>query len=111
MKKSEQKVINSIVEKELENFETEVDEQIGLKGWHKFRSCSAEYAETETYYVLCSYNTIVAIVNKKNGRCIDFLRKVYGDTATSAQHISKFFSEFGHGKWRSENEIYVWREV
>lgn len=111
MKKSAQMEINAIVENEMDNFCKEVDEHIGLQGWKKFRSCHAEYAETETYYVLCSYNTIVAIINKRNGRCVDFLRKVYGYTSTSAQHIAKFFNDFGPGKWLSINEKYVWREV
>ena len=63
--------------------------------WKRFRTCNATYAETENFYILRSYKTIVAVVNKHTGICYDFLRAVYGYTATSAQHISKFYRDFG----------------
>lgn len=61
------------------------------------RSCKAKvYAyctEMGRVYVLKSYNTLVAMIDEC-GVCYDFLRYVYGYTATSAQHISKFFKDY-----------------
>ena len=62
----------------------------------RLRTCNAMvYAyenEKGRVYILKSYNTIVAAI-MPNGVCYDFLRYVYGYTATSAQHISKFFKD------------------
>ena len=61
------------------------------------RCCQAKvYAygtEMGRVYVLKSYNTLVAMIDE-SGVCYDFLRYVYGYTATSAQHISKFFKDY-----------------
>lgn len=64
----------------------------------KLRKCSATVftyrdVDGDTVYLLKSYNTIVAMVDEK-GDGIDFLRYVYGYTATSAQHIRKFFDDY-----------------
>ena len=63
----------------------------------RLRNCEATvYAyenEKGRVYILKSYNTIVAIIGA-TGRCYDFLRYVYGYTATSAQHIRKFFNDY-----------------
>lgn len=64
----------------------------------KLRNCSAtalEYrtSEGKLVYLLKSYSTIVAMVDEE-GDGIDFLRYVYGYTATSAQHIRKFFDDY-----------------
>lgn len=56
----------------------------------KLRTCKAEVFRTEGYIVLRSYDTIVACIGEQDGVCYDFLRYVYGYSATSAQHISKF---------------------
>ena len=65
--------------------------------YFRLRKCNAIAYEFETekgrVYVLKSYNTIVAAVDA-SGKCYDFLRYVYGYTATSAQHISKFFHDY-----------------
>ena len=37
-----------------------------------------------------SYQTDIAIIDKRTGIMYDFLRFVYGYTATSAQHMAKF---------------------
>lgn len=63
--------------------------------WKKFRHCSAEVLEKDNYIMLRSYNTIVAVIDLEYGIGYDFLRLVYGYTATSAQHISKFFKDYG----------------
>lgn len=71
----------------------------------RLRSCQATVYETKNHYVLKSYATVVAAINKSDGKAYDFLRLVYGYTATSAQHISKFFHDFG------AKERYTWRDV
>lgn len=64
----------------------------------KLRTCNAmvlEYRSAKGYtvYLLKSYDTIVAMISEL-GNGIDFLRYVYGYTATSAQHIRKFFDDY-----------------
>ena len=62
--------------------------------WKQLRRCTAEVLETPGYYLLRSYNTVVAVICKGNGICFDVLRTVYGYTATSAQHIAKFAHDY-----------------
>lgn len=61
----------------------------------RLRTCQAYVYETPTFYVLRSYSTVVAIIEKSTDTCYDFLRYVYGYTSTSAQHISKFDKDYG----------------
>lgn len=67
--------------------------------WKQLRSCTAEVCETENFYLLRSYNTIVAVIEKGSDILADVLRYVYGYTSTSAQHISKFRHDYGSDKW------------
>lgn len=60
-------------------------------------SCSAEIWEYDGILALVSYGTPIAVCPLEYGALYDCLRVVYGYTATSAQHISKF------KKWLSEN--------
>ena len=116
MKKSEQLTINEQVLNALTVFNSaNVSTRTDL--WKPLRSCSAEVApavDNETgellYYVLRSYRTIVAIIDIKTDTLYDFLRYVYGYTATSAQHISKFNQDYGMGKWGCANHL-TYREV
>lgn len=69
--------------------------------------CQAWVYETQNYYLLRSYNTIVAVIDKQNDTLVDVLRMVYGYTATSAKHIAKFrsatcYGGYGRGKWGCE---------
>ena len=73
--------------------------------WKRLRSCSAEVLETPSFFILRSYNTVVAVVDKLTGSTYDVLRMVYGYTVTSAQHITKFSKDYGNGK------RYTWREI
>ena len=73
--------------------------------WKRLRSCSAEVLETPTFFILRSYNTVVAVIDKHTGNTYDVLRMVYGYAATSAQHIAKFSYDYGNGK------RYTWREI
>ena len=74
----------------------------------RLRSCSARVYDTGTFYVLQSYNTIIAIIDQNTDTLYDFLRLVYGFTSTSAQHIAKFDHDYGAGKWGCSVR-YTWR--
>lgn len=69
------------------------------KGWlsvKRLRTCSAQVYETEHFFILQSYHTLgVAIIRKSTNQCYDILRYLYGYTATSAHHISKFIHDYG----------------
>ena len=106
MKKAEQRAINRTVEYQLARFNG-TTEPYELKEIGQLYTCKATVYQTWTFIVLRSYNTIVAIIDKKDMTLYDFSRYVYGYTATTAQHISKFakFYNIGH-----EN-IYTWKEV
>lgn len=93
MKKNQQLVMNEYV---LQNYSIMMDEF--NENWYnsaRLRSCQACVYETENYFVLKSYETIVAFIDKNNSEKFDILRKVYGYTSTSAQHIAKFFADYG----------------
>ena len=113
MKKSEQAHINAKVLAIL----TDINRFCVTGDFKRLRSCSAEVApvvDTETgvlmYYVLRSYNTIVAAIDVSNDTLYDFLRYVYGYTSTSAQHIAKFDKDYGMSKWGCTNRL-TYREV
>ena len=114
MKKSEQVAINEQVVSLVNRFNNTNNYALN---WRRLRSCSAEVApiiDCETgellYYVLRSYRTIVAAIDVRTDTLYDFLRYVYGYTATSAQHISKFSQDYGNGKWGCAHSL-TYREV
>ena len=74
----------------------------------RLRSSSATVYDTGNFYVLQSYNTIVAIIDKNTDTLYDFLRLVYGFTSTSSQHINKFEKDYCKGKWSCAYR-YQWR--
>lgn len=105
MKKDQQVVMNEYV---LQNYSIMMDEF--NENWYnsvQLRSCQACVYETENYFVLKSYSTIVAFIDKNNGQKFDILHKVYGYTSTSTQHIAKFFSDYGDFRVST----YTYREV
>lgn len=61
----------------------------------RLNTCQAWTYEAGYFAVLISYQTEVACIDMRTGICYDYLRKAYGYTATSAQHISKFMKQFG----------------
>ena len=77
----------------------------------RLRSCSAcvhtcMLTETgEVVHVLQSYNTLIAIIS--GNTLYDFLRYVYGYTATSAQHVAKFRSDYI--RWYGYSEMQEYR--
>ena len=64
----------------------------------RLRSCKARVRATSWYTFLISYNTMVAFIDNQTGIGYDVLRYVYGYTATSAQHIFKFFEDYKPNK-------------
>lgn len=108
MKKIEQANINSLCELAYKNAMEEFERENAYTSCVRLRSCKAGVYETEDYYLLVSYRTIVAVINKATDVCYDVLRMVYGYTATSAQHIAKFRHDYGSGKWGCET-VYTYR--
>lgn len=66
----------------------------------QLRSCQARVYETERFYILKSYDTFVAAIDKTTKCGFDVLRHEYGYTSTSAQHIAKFLHEYGAQNYR-----------
>lgn len=91
--KTNQNVINNLAMRDFERALKEYNEstEYSVK---RLRHCTAEVITTKNYYLLRSYSTIVASINRNIGTECDVLRKVYGYTATSAQHIRKFFDDY-----------------
>ena len=110
MKKSEQLAINEKVLEYMQVYNDWVDEYNVVPSWERLRSCSAEVARIGNWYVLRSYRTVVAIIDTQTDTLVDFLRYVYGYTATSAQHIAKFNQDYGMGKWGCTNRL-TYRDV
>ena len=102
MKKDEIKKSNEEIVAKAEEVNAYLDTAEIIKT-KRLRSCSAEVIETEKYYLLRSYRTIVAFIEKDTDTLYDILRYVYGYTSTSAQHISKFSHDYGSGRWGCEN--------
>ncbi len=108
MRKEEQIKINN----EVENVMNDVFEATRVCDvtWERLRTCKAAVATCGCYRILLSYNTIVACIDTSDDTLYDFLRKVYGYTSTSAQHISKFEKDYCAGKWNCAERL-TWREV
>ena len=90
----------------LEVYRKASDEYLnGESNVSRLRKCSAEVYETAGYFLLRSYRTLVAVIDKRTGTTYDVLRVAYGYTSTSAQHIAKFSNDYGNGN------LYTWREI
>lgn len=76
---------------------------------HSLRKCSAVVLETENYFILRSYFTYIAAIEKKSNICADVLRHEYGYTSTSAQHIAKF--KYDYSDKNRALTLYIWRHV
>lgn len=76
----------------------------------RLRHCKATVYASERFYVLQSYNTIVAFIDRETDTLYDVLRFVYSYTSTSAQHIRKFEQDYCGSTWGCTNR-YVWRHV
>lgn len=109
MKREEQLLINKKVDAICEEIYN-LDMHERASEWKRLRTCSAYVCKLGSFYILKSYRTIVAAIDMRDDTCYDFLRKVYGFTSTSSQHIAKFRHDYGAGKWRCAN-VLTWREV
>lgn len=102
MKKNEQLMINSELGKAWNIFAADCGT---FKKCERLRSCSATVTTTDKYYILQSYNTVIAIIDRSTDTLYDALRMVYGYTATSAKHIAKFRQDYGRDKWGCSREL------
>lgn len=102
MRKEEQLKINAKVLAVIDAVNNSNESEWSVK---RLRSCNAVVINTPSYYILKSYNTIVAVIDKETDTLYDFLRYVYGYTATSAQHISKFEKDYCQGKWSCAHRL------
>ena len=91
MKKTEQIKINDRVLVAIKEFNAS---DMTILSDNRLRICNANVVETHEYYILRSYSTIVAFIDKSTGVLYDVLRLVYGYTDTSAKHISKFDHDY-----------------
>lgn len=93
MKKAQQIIVNVEV---LLQYRKTAKEQTELFNFTSkpLRHCSAKVYKGNTGYFLKSYRTIIAYIPFNSNICYDFLRYVYGYTATSAQHIAKFARDY-----------------
>lgn len=81
-----------------DNYQKAIHEAVESNCYNKrkrLRTCQAWVYETDNYYLLRSFETIVAVIRKDNKQGYDVLRGVYGYTARSAGQIAKFFSDYG----------------
>ena len=101
-KRENQALCNQIC---VEVFENAMAELTGDCNYKRLRTCKAVVVETENYDILQSYRTTVAVIDKRTDTLYDVLRYVYGYTATSAQHISKFEKDYCRGKWNCEMRL------
>ena len=109
MKKAEQIKINEICDNVFNDSIGEL--RMKMHGEPvRLRSCQAYVYETSRFYILKSYNTFIACISKETDVLYDNLRREYGYTPTSAQHINKFSKDFGRGKFGCEVRC-TYREV
>ena len=101
MKKELKKIENEVVLQEIEKINA--DMRNGIQFIRRLRTCNACVLASGNYYLLKSYNTIIAAVDA-DGNLYDFLRYVYGYTATSAQHIAKFYNDYAQPIANSYND-------
>lgn len=109
MSKKAQLEANKEVLEVVDRYNEEVKQNV-LHHGTRLRTCQAMVYETPSFYVLRSYRTVVAIIEKSSDTCYDFLRAVYGYTNTSAQHISKFDKDYGRGAYGCKERV-TYREV
>lgn len=112
MKRNEQLKINEMVLKKYDEAIFELDQRQTRRNPYisRLRSCQSWVIETQNYYFLQSYNTVVAFIDKKDDSLYDVLRLVYGYTSTSSMHISKFAKDYCR-IYPNITVTYTWREV
>ena len=76
---------------------------------NRLRTCQAVVYSTDNFYLLKSYETFIAAIEKSTRRIADVLRGEYYYTATSAQHIAKFIHDYTPYPWN--NQRYTYRDI
>jgi hypothetical protein len=94
MQREENRKVLEFYEANRQDLETYAMYQSRLGNCSRLRNCTAWVIDFCGMWVLRSYNTIVAVIDK-DGTLYDFLRYVYGYTASSAKQISKFAEDYG----------------
>ena len=105
MKKDMQTRINDECVQAYEKAMIDYGKHLGHLYEKRLRTCTAHVYETPEWYILQSYKTPIAVINRATDTCYDVLRYVYGYTSTSAQHIAKFRKDYGSGKWGCAHEL------
>lgn len=90
MKKNEQLEVNAYIENIVNDIKALISTSDTPIMWVQLYHCSAETGAVGDWILLRSYSSIVAAYNFETDELFDFLRLVYGYTATSAKHIAKF---------------------
>ena len=107
-KKEQQEKINDIVLNIIdETYQEEFTEYLRIE---RLRTCQAWVKETPRFFLLQSYNTIVACIEKDTDTLYDFLRFIYGFTSTSCQHIAKFNHDYSKSQHGCKN-VYTYRDI
>lgn len=94
MTKEKQKQVNALCAG-MADFSTDLVRKNNTK-WVRLFNCQAYVTVVDEFAILKSYDTIVAAISCHGNECFDFLRYVYGYTATSTQHINKFFKTYAN---------------
>ena len=84
-------------------------ENESYQAYKRLRSCQAYVYSTDNYYILKSYDSFIAVIDKRTFAIADVLRHVYDYAATSAQHISKFIHDYTPYPWNSAR--YTYRDI
>ena len=103
MKKAEQEKINATILSEIDKINAEIDESCEFVS--RLRYCRAWIYETENYYILRSYSTNIAAIDRRTNTCYDFLRYVFDFTSTSCQHIAKFRHDYMRGAYNDRKYL------
>ena len=109
MQRIAQEEMNRLIEKAIHDFNAETVNSSIWSDANRLRSCNAKVYTSGNYYVLQSYDTIVAFIDRRTDCLYDVLRLVYGYTSTSAQHIRKFEHDYGADKWGCK-VVMTWRD-
>lgn len=107
MKKADILADNSVA---IEKWNRAIDELPLHHDERRLHYCQAWVTETQHFYILRSYQHLIACIEKSTDTLVDMLRFEYGYTSTSNQHICKFSKAYGNGKWGAENRL-TWRPV
>lgn len=110
MKKNYQNKVNAYVEDIVNDINALMRTCETPINWVRLYHCSAETGAVGDWIILRSYSTIVAAYNVETDELFDFLRLVYGYTATSAQHIAKF-RKFLRRVLGNGGVMYRWHQV